>query len=923
VEPVSCRVPELISLPKHIFRSMRAHSSAASLAALLALLALPTRVSAQGTPPEPVRTRPDSLTCTRRPATLGCQRFRDSTAAQLSVVSVVADKPRRLLNTSTATVGGTVERKELNALPTDARDPISLAFTLPNVAQATGFFGDAPRLTINGSNSLYTSYTIDGLENNEGFLGGARVELPLSALERLSVAANTYGADIGRSSNGVVQFDTRAGKAKWGGEAFVYNRPGVPFDARARIIPGGNTSAFNKAQDGFRRTQVGAAGGGPLVTDRTFVFGALEYTNENEDRIASTVSVPFVGRELRQIYKAFGRLDQGLGNAGSLTAKFALTSTDRAGQGSGILAPEADTRTQRIGSLTSLTHRAALSNGRASQITSLQFGTFRWNFPPTRSSFSTPQVTIVANDPARPGNTITQAIVGSSNFVFDESEKQLQFRTEHRRELGNRNTVTAGVDVARSAFELTGSNTNPIGSYTVLNTGNITPSNGGFFTFGDVPQNAQVLRYSIDARQKQVNLNQLLTSAWLEDRFTPTAAVTINAGLRWDYDDLTSRGESKPDLNNFQPRVSVNWTPTDRSVLRAGAGRYTGRFPYAIYSDAVQFGLDGNATITLDGAQAPAYLQGPRGPSLAAQTSTFPPREIRRLFALGLEQPYSDQLSIGYQYQLTPALGVTFDAVATQTSNLPLSYDLNANTRGIRSGDVTSVPVSVGDTFRPVTPVTGNYRRLTTSASLGEANYLGLTTALRWQPERTILLDANYTLSRARNNTEDINFNATQGNDFDAEWADAVNDRRHKLSLRALYTGVKHLSLSTVLDVQSGSPINRIAGFCGATFCDLDGSGDTFGNGFIGNQDRFFGIGRNAERLPSATLVNLGAGYVLGPVQLRADLFNAFNTTNVSGFANGLPGGGARTQVGRPGDPIVFPSAAPARQVQFSAHYAF
>jgi len=839
------------------------------------------------------------------------------------VVSVVADKPRRLLNTSTATVGGTVERKELNALPTDARDPISLAFTLPNVAQATGFFGDAPRLTINGSNSLYTSYTIDGLENNEGFLGGARVELPLSALERLSVAANTYGADIGRSSNGVVQFDTRAGKAKWGGEAFVYNRPGVPFDARARIIPGGNTSAFNKAQDGFRRTQVGAAGGGPLVTDRTFVFGALEYTNENEDRIASTVSVPFVGRELRQIYKAFGRLDQGLGNAGSLTAKFALTSTDRAGQGSGILAPEADTRTQRIGSLTSLTHRAALSNGRASQITSLQFGTFRWNFPPTRSSFSTPQVTIVANDPARPGNTITQAIVGSSNFVFDESEKQLQFRTEHRRELGNRNTVTAGVDVARSAFELTGSNTNPIGSYTVLNTGNITPSNGGFFTFGDVPQNAQVLRYSIDARQKQVNLNQLLTSAWLEDRFTPTAAVTINAGLRWDYDDLTSRGESKPDLNNFQPRVSVNWTPTDRSVLRAGAGRYTGRFPYAIYSDAVQFGLDGNATITLDGAQAPAYLQGPRGPSLAAQTSTFPPREIRRLFALGLEQPYSDQLSIGYQYQLTPALGVTFDAVATQTSNLPLSYDLNANTRGIRSGDVTSVPVSVGDTFRPVTPVTGNYRRLTTSASLGEANYLGLTTALRWQPERTILLDANYTLSRARNNTEDINFNATQGNDFDAEWADAVNDRRHKLSLRALYTGVKHLSLSTVLDVQSGSPINRIAGFCGATFCDLDGSGDTFGNGFIGNQDRFFGIGRNAERLPSATLVNLGAGYVLGPVQLRADLFNAFNTTNVSGFANGLPGGGARTQVGRPGDPIVFPSAAPARQVQFSAHYAF
>jgi hypothetical protein len=141
--------------------------------------------------------------------------------------------------------------------------------------------------------------------------------------------------------------------------------------------------------------------------------------------------------------------------------------------------------------------------------------------------------------------------------------------------------------------------------------------------------------------------------------------------------------------------------------------------------------------------------------------------------------------------------------------------------------------------------------------------------------------------------------------------------------VRLVYTGVKRLSLSGVFDVQSGTPINRIAGFCGASFCDLDGSGDTFGNGFIGNQDRFFGVARNDERLPAVSLLNLGAAYALGPVQVRADVFNVFNTRNVSGFANGIPGGGARTQVGRPSDAIVFPSAAPARQLQFSAAYAF
>jgi hypothetical protein len=43
---------------------------------------------------------------------------------------------------------------------------------------------------------------------------------------------------------------------------------------------------------------------------------------------------------------------------------------------------------------------------------------------------------------------------------------------------------------------------------------------------------------------------------------------------------------------------------------------------------------------------------------------------------------------------------------------------------------------------------------------------------------------------------------------------------------------------------------------------------------------------------------------------------------NESGFANGIGGGGSRTQVGRPGDPVVFGSVAPPRQIQLSVRYA-
>jgi hypothetical protein len=64
-------------------------------------------------------------------------------------------------------------------------------------------------------------------------------------------------------------------------------------------------------------------------------------------------------------------------------------------------------------------------------------------------------------------------------------------------------------------------------------------------------------------------------------------------------------------------------------------------------------------------------------------------------------------------------------------------------------------------------------------------------------------------------------------------------------------------------------------------------------------------------------------GTRFGGFELRADIFNALNGTEWGNFANGIPGGGSRTQGGRPGDPILLRSPGPPRQAQFSARYAF
>ncbi len=519
--------------------------------------------------------------------------------------------------------------------------------------------------------------------------------------------------------------------------------------------------------------------------------------------------------------------------------------------------------------------------------------------------------------------------LGSSNFIFDETERQLQLRNVFESRISNAHRVRIGADVARSQFKLGASQTNPAGSYAVLDEGNIA-SRGNRYAFGDIPSDVRVLSYRVDAAQKQVDLSQTLYGVFVEDRWRATPQLTVTIGLRWGYDDITSRGASTADLDNFQPRAAVNWLVRSNMVIRGGAGLYAGKFPYAVYSDAIQFGPDGNQTVTFDGAAAPRYLQGPRTATL--DRSTLPPGEIRELFSLGLEQPMSTQLTLGWQAQIGTAAAFSIDGVWTSTRNLPRSWDLNASTRGIGPSDMTTLPVSEGDQFRPVQPVTGGYRRLSTTESGGRADYAGLYSAIRLNVRSDLTLDANYVLSRSRNDTEDINFNATQGNRFDLEWADAVNDRRHKASARSTWTAARYLTVAGIADYQSGTPINRVAGAIDPAtglpgFRDLDGSGDTFGNGFLGNQDRFAGVPRNGERLPSAFLMHGSAQFMLpargSVIELRADVFNLLNSANPGGYANGIPGGGARTQVGRPGDPVVFANSGPPRQLQFSARIAF
>jgi Carboxypeptidase regulatory-like domain/TonB dependent receptor len=62
-----------------------------------------------------------------------------------------------------------------------------------------------------------------------------------------------------------------------------------------------------------------------------------------------------------------------------------------------------------------------------------------------------------------------------------------------------------------------------------------------------------------------------------QDQWRINSKLTMNFGLRWDYESGLSEFV-KPDYGNWQPRVGIAWSPNSKTVLRAGFGMFDDRY---------------------------------------------------------------------------------------------------------------------------------------------------------------------------------------------------------------------------------------------------------------------------------------------------------------------------------------------------------
>lgn len=120
------------------------------------------------------------------------------------------------LNMVNAEVSASLGREELAALPIKGRDVLGSLVRLPNVVASTGFFPEAPSISINGSNGLDTNY----------LLGGLKLPVPLGFTREVTMPANSYSVAYGRTANGIVNYTSPSGTNDLSGE--VYIKRGTP-----------------------------------------------------------------------------------------------------------------------------------------------------------------------------------------------------------------------------------------------------------------------------------------------------------------------------------------------------------------------------------------------------------------------------------------------------------------------------------------------------------------------------------------------------------------------------------------------------------------------------------------------------------------------------------------------------------------------
>ncbi len=195
---------------------------------------------------------------------------------QTQTVTVTGDVP--MVNTTSATLGGTVENATIVELPLNGRAFQKLLDFSPGMQQVPG--GGTPAYNVNGQRGTNITWMLDGVDEinmaggagptvggNGGGVDGVTI-LSLDAIQEVNTIQSPK-AEYGWMAGSVVNIGLKSGTNSIHGTAFGFFRNGA-LDASNAFLGAG----LSKATDNLK--QYGGTIGGPIKKDKVFYFATYE-----------------------------------------------------------------------------------------------------------------------------------------------------------------------------------------------------------------------------------------------------------------------------------------------------------------------------------------------------------------------------------------------------------------------------------------------------------------------------------------------------------------------------------------------------------------------------------------------------------------------------------------------------------------------
>jgi len=843
-------------------------------------------------------------------------------------VTVTAAAP--LVDTTRSEVSSVVNEKAIANLPTNGRNFIDFVLTTPGVVRDVRL-GD---ISFAGQRGTLNSLVIDGANNDNTFFGQALgrtgsgrapYQFSQDAVKEFQVNTNSYSAEYGRAGGAVINVVTKSGTNEFHGSAFDFLR-----DRRYNANDYINTiqKPNPKPKGPYHFDQYGFSLGGPIVADKHFFFANYDGQRNSIDNpvIIPTITVPADAASQAGYQKV---LAQATTYQKTQNQDVFLIKTDHElfandhlslrynrqrftggnfenGNSSNSVGHTGDSLVQT--DTLSLSNSTIISNSLFNEVR----GQYAKDSEPGKANSADPEAQINQNTSQ---SNVRLINIGRNTFSPRETTIKRDQIADTLTDVIGTHTVKGGVDVNQDKI-LNYFPGNFFGSYS-------------FNTLADFQNGIAASYLQAFAGQGTsgpvTNPNMTEYAAFVHDEWQFRPNVTINAGLRYDFQKIAQPTVQNPDAqllaagldtskvpedhNNIAPRLGFAWTPNTAShtVVRGGYGIFYGRTPAIMIGTAHSNNGINVQTLSFTGALIPKY------PAIytSIPTGVALPKPTIFVFDPNFQNPKVQQGSLGVERALNNDLAFSVTYQYVKGSDLPRTIDINVSNPTSVTVPIYSAKAIAAD---PLAPSIGsatflrytgrpftNFNRILEFQSSANSQYNGITLDLQKRFSNNWQMRIAYTYSKVKDDkpdatavvpgTDDPKF-AQDPLNLHGDWAPGDNDVPHRIVLsgvwsldsysqkmggmsRALFGG---WTISGIASWQSGQPYSAVVN------TDINNDGNA-------RNDRAPGFARNSFRLPSKFSldprltkdVGLFAGARL---QLIAEAFNLLNRSNVNGVRN-------------------------------------